>query len=131
MKKSERINQNRDRVRELSDIVNILIGRLAKLEHEVERMSEEINKHTWCWTMAVSFSVTFDSRSKEILLDSLKKELSAAEEAIRGGDYSTEALIRHEEVLQLVRGILYSKPIQPTVDKGEEWCYPEAILHSK
>lgn len=70
--------------------------------------------------MAVSFSVTFDSRSKEILLDSLKKELSAAEEAIRGGDYSTEALIRHEEVLQLVRGILYSKPIQPTVDKGEE-----------
>lgn len=70
--------------------------------------------------MAVSFSITFDTRSKEILLDSLKKELSVAEDAIRGGDYSEAALIRHEEVLQLVRGILYSKPSRPTVDTGEE-----------
>ena len=67
--------------------------------------------------MAVSFTITFDTRSKEILLDSLKKELAAAEDEIRGGDYSTEALVRHEEVLQLVRGILYSKPVSPEVDK--------------
>ena len=68
--------------------------------------------------MAVSFTITFDTRSKEILLDSLKKELATAEEEIRGGDYSTEALVRHEEVLQLVRGILYSKPVNPEVDNG-------------
>lgn len=70
--------------------------------------------------MAQSFSVSFDSRSKEVLLDCLKKELIIAEAAIRGGDYSQEALVRHEEILQLVRGILYSKPTQPTVDNGEE-----------
>lgn len=68
--------------------------------------------------MAVSFTITFDTRSKEILLDSLKKELATAEEEIRSGDYSQEALIRHEEVLQLVRGILYSKPVNPEVDNG-------------
>lgn len=68
--------------------------------------------------MAVSFTITFDTRSKEILLDSLKKELATAEEEIRSGDYSQEALVRHEEVLQLVRGILYSKPVNPEVDNG-------------
>lgn len=68
--------------------------------------------------MAVSFTITFDTRSKEILLDSLKKELATAEDEIRSGDYSQEALIRHEEVLQLVRGILYSKPVNDAVDNG-------------
>lgn len=66
--------------------------------------------------MAVSFSIRFDTRSKEVLLDSLRKELIAAEEEIRSGDYSNEALIRHEEVLQIFRGILYSKPEEPTTD---------------
>lgn len=66
--------------------------------------------------MAVSFSIRFDTRSKEVLLDSLRKELIAAEEEIRSGDYSNEALIRHEEVLQIFRGILYSKPEEPTTN---------------
>ena len=66
--------------------------------------------------MAVSFTIRFDTRSKEVLLDSLRKELIAAEEEIRSGDYSNEALIRHEEVLQIFRGILYSKPEEPTTD---------------
>ena len=66
--------------------------------------------------MAVSFSIRFDTRSKEVLLDSLRKELIAAEEEIRSGDYSNDALIRHEEVLQIFRGILYSKPEEPTTD---------------
>ena len=66
--------------------------------------------------MAVSFTIRFDTRSKEVLLDSLRKELIAAEEEIRSGDYSNEALIRHEEVLQIFRGILYSKPEEPTTN---------------
>lgn len=66
--------------------------------------------------MAVSFTIRFDTRSKEVLLDSLRKELIAAEEEIRSGDYSNDALIRHEEVLQIFRGILYSKPEEPTTD---------------
>ena len=68
--------------------------------------------------MARSFTITFDSRSKEVLIECLKKELNDAEFAIRSGDYTDDALIRHEEVLQLLRGILYSKPIEPTT--GEE-----------
>jgi len=65
-----------------------------------------------------TFSITFDSRSKEVLLDALRKQLTIAEMMIRGGDYSEEALIRHEETFQLYRGILYSKP-KETVDKKD------------
>ena len=60
--------------------------------------------------MAVTFSIRFDTRSKEVLLDSLRKELIIAETEIRSGNYSDEALVRHEEVLQLFRGVLYAKP---------------------
>ena len=72
--------------------------------------------------MAKRFTVTFDSRSKEVLLDALRKQMTITEFAIRGGDYSDEALIKHEEALQLFRGVLYSKPIEETsqeVDSGE------------
>ena len=67
--------------------------------------------------MSKKFSITFDVRSKEVLLDCLKKELALAEEAIRSGDYTDEAFIRHEELIQLIRGVLYSKPLdQPKGD---------------
>ena len=66
----------------------------------------------------MTFSVKFDARSKEILLDTLRKELIIAEAEIRNGDYSDGALIRHEEVLQLFRGILYSKPETEEVVNG-------------
>lgn len=68
--------------------------------------------------MAVSFSIRFDTRSKEILLDSLRGILTAAENDICSGDYSDDALIRYEETLQLFRGILYAKPeTQTEVDR--------------
>ena len=60
--------------------------------------------------MAPSFSIRFDTRSKEVLLEALKKELNTAQENITCGDYSEAALIRYEEVNRLVRGILFSKP---------------------
>lgn len=37
-KKTELISRNTERIAELSDIVNILIGRIAKLEHELEQL---------------------------------------------------------------------------------------------
>lgn len=43
MKKVERILENTTRVDELSDIVNILIGRLSRLEAEVEELKEKLN----------------------------------------------------------------------------------------
>jgi hypothetical protein len=60
--------------------------------------------------MAVTFSIRFDTRSKEVLLDSLRKELIIAETEIRSGNYSDDALVRHEEILQHFRGVLYAKP---------------------
>ena len=43
MKKTERILENTTRVDELSDIVNILIGRLSRLEAEVGELKEKLN----------------------------------------------------------------------------------------
>ena len=43
MKKAERILENTTRVDELSDIVNILIGRLSRLEAEVSDLREQLN----------------------------------------------------------------------------------------
>lgn len=42
-KKSERISENTDRVEELSDLVNVLIGRIFRLEMEVQELREELN----------------------------------------------------------------------------------------
>ena len=62
--------------------------------------------------MAPNFTINFDTRTKEILLDCLFTELIKAEDAIRCGDYSTDALTRYEELLRVRRGILYSQPEQ-------------------
>lgn len=69
----------------------------------------------------MNFTIKFDSRSKEVILDCLKKELALAEEEIRGGNYTEEALVRHEELLQIIRGVLYSRPeLQTTLGKPNE-----------
>lgn len=69
----------------------------------------------------MNFTIKFDSRSKEVILDCLKKELAIAEEEIRGGNYTEEALVRHEELLQIIRGVLYSRPeLQTTLGNPNE-----------
>ena len=60
--------------------------------------------------MSVEFTINFDTRTKEVLLDSLLKEMMLAEDAIRSGDYSDTAMMRYEELLRIHRGILYAKP---------------------
>ena len=57
--------------------------------------------------MAIEFTINFDTRTKEVLLDCLMKEMSLAEDAISSGDYSQEALMKYEELLRIRRGILY------------------------
>ena len=71
----------------------------------------------------MKFRVTFDERSKEILLDLLEQESTTRRADILAGDYSTECLIRYEEVSRLHRGILYAKPIEevePNLTETEE-----------
>ena len=64
--------------------------------------------------MGVSFQVKFDTRSKEVMIDALKKQRDLAEELIKCGDYSQEAFIRYEELNRVIRGILFAKPeVQP------------------
>ena len=70
--------------------------------------------------MTVEFTINFDTRTKEVLLDCLSKEMSLAEDAIRSGDYSQEALMRYEELLRIHRGILYVKPKQQELDNVPE-----------
>jgi len=76
--------------------------------------------------MSIRFAIQFDTRSKEILIDLLNKEIEIAEGNIRDGDYSEEAFIRAEELFRLKRGILYSKPeegvneIKPQVKVGQK-----------
>ena len=60
--------------------------------------------------MSVEFTINFDTRTKEVLLDCLIKEMMLAEDAIRSGDYSESAMMRYEELLRIHRGILYVKP---------------------
>ena len=69
--------------------------------------------------MAPQFQVNFDTRTKEILLDCLLKELLLAEDAIRSGDYSTESLTRYEELLRVRRGILYVQPQELDEKSGD------------
>ena len=64
--------------------------------------------------MAPTFQINFDTRTKEVLLDSLGREQALAEDAIRSGDYSREALIRYEEVLR-IRPVSYTHLTLPTI----------------
>ena len=60
--------------------------------------------------MSVEFTINFDTRTKEVLLDCLLKEMMLAEDSIRSGDYSESAMMRYEELLRIHRGILYCNP---------------------
>ena len=42
--KGEHIRENHDRIDELSDLVNLLIGRIFRLELEVTELQDQLNK---------------------------------------------------------------------------------------
>jgi len=60
--------------------------------------------------MAQIFNVKFDTRSKQILLNSLNREMRIVEDLIIAGDYSENNLVQYEELSRLIRGILYCLP---------------------
>ena len=64
-------------------------------------------------TPVTTFTVRFDERTKQILVSLLEQATAQMTARIAEGDYSEEALQAHEELIQVKRGILYSRPEEP------------------
>ena len=60
-----------------------------------------------------TFSIRFDERTKQILVMLLDNGIQQTTQAITAGDYSEELLAQHEELTQVKRGILYTRPDEP------------------
>ena len=65
-----------------------------------------------------TFSIRFDERTKQVLCLLLDNAIQQTSQGITAGDYSEEILQQHEELLQIKRGILYTRPDE--VDKPTE-----------
>ena len=74
-----------------------------------------------------TFTVRFDERTKQILVSLLEQATAQITQRIAEGDYSDEALQAHEELVQVKRGILYSRPETPEVE--EPVVGPEAPVN--
>ena len=57
-----------------------------------------------------TFSIRFDERTKQILCAVLDNTIQQVSQNISAGDYSEELLSQHEELVQVKRGILYTRP---------------------
>ena len=57
-----------------------------------------------------TFSIRFDERTKQILCAVLDNTIQQVSQSISAGDYSEELLSQHEELVQVKRGILYTRP---------------------
>ena len=57
-----------------------------------------------------TFSIRFDERTKQILCAVLDNTIQHVSQSISAGDYSEELLSQHEELVQVKRGILYTRP---------------------
>ena len=66
-----------------------------------------------------TFTVRFDERTKQILCALLDQAISQTSQGITAGDYSEELLQQHEELVQVKRGILYTRPEVPEVKEPE------------
>ena len=75
-----------------------------------------------------TYTLRIDERGREVLLQAVKMVKNAAEEPILKGDYDSEVLQQHEELLQLHRGILYVRP-DPEPEVEEPVVGPEAGIN--
>ena len=66
------------------------------------------------------FSVRFDERTKQVLCAVLDNAISQTSQQITAGDYREELLQQHEELVQVKRGILYSRPEEVQVDESNQ-----------
>ena len=66
------------------------------------------------------FSVRFDERTKQVLCAVLDNAIVQTSQQITAGDYREELLQQHEELVQVKRGILYSRPEEVQVDESNQ-----------
>ena len=66
------------------------------------------------------FSVRFDERTKQILVQLLENAIQQTSVAITQGDYSDELLAQHEELTQVKNGILYTRPEEVETEEKTE-----------
>ena len=78
-------------------------------------------------TAVTTFTVRFDERTKQILVALLDQAAAQVSAQITAGDYSEEVLQTHEELIQVKRGILYTRPETPEVE--EPVVGPEAPVN--
>ena len=75
-----------------------------------------------------TYTIRVDARGREVLLSSVKTVKNSLEsEIISGGDYDEGLVNRHEELLQLHRGLLYVRPDAPLEE--EPVVGPEAGIN--
>jgi len=57
-----------------------------------------------------TFTIRFDERTKQILVNLLDNGIVQTSQAITAGDYSEALFQQHEELVQVKNGILYTRP---------------------
>ena len=60
--------------------------------------------------MTKVFSIRFDERTKQILVNLLENAIQQTSSGITAGNYSEEILAQHEELTQVKNGLLYTRP---------------------
>ncbi len=70
-------------------------------------------------TTVTTFSVRFDQHTQQMLCMLLHQAVSQTSQSITAGDYSEELLQQHEELMQVKRGILYSRPEETDAEPVE------------
>jgi hypothetical protein len=74
-----------------------------------------------------TYTIRVDARGREVLLSSVKTVKNSLESEIISGDYDESLVNRHEELLQLHRGLLYVRPDAPLEE--EPVVGPEAGIN--
>ena len=77
------------------------------------------------------FSVRFDKRTKQILINLLNNAISMTSSAIAEGDYSDDMLNQHEELSQVKNGLLYTKPEEVDLEEPKKEETPEEMYKSQ
>ena len=67
-----------------------------------------------------TFTIRFDARTKAVIVKALTDAYAIAASKILTGDYTDETLTNAEELSQVIRGVLYTRPEAPAEEATQE-----------